>query len=114
MSVTLCPFPFYQNVFRTYSVYVSLSVFVHVSLSISAPGYPLYTVLNLMTDLTLSIYLTIYVQVPLPLGILSILCIDLGTDLLPAVSLAFEEPETGTDPKIALVVHRFGHGFYIR
>jgi len=38
--------------------------------------------------------LSMLFQVPLPLGILSILCIDLGTDLLPAVSLAFEEPET--------------------
>jgi sodium/potassium-transporting ATPase subunit alpha len=33
-------------------------------------------------------------QIPLPLGILAVLAIDLGTDLLPAVSLAFEEPET--------------------
>merc|ERR1712025_1472026 len=32
-------------------------------------------------------------QIPLPLGILAVLCIDLGTDLLPAVSLAFEESE---------------------
>ena len=31
--------------------------------------------------------------VPLPLGILAVLCIDLGTDMLPAVSLAFEESE---------------------
>ena len=27
------------------------------------------------------------------LGILSVLCIDLGTDLLPAIALCFEEPE---------------------
>ena len=32
-------------------------------------------------------------QVPLPLGALAILCIDLGTDILPAISLAFEEEE---------------------
>jgi len=31
--------------------------------------------------------------IPLPLGILAVLCIDLGTDMLPAVSLAFEESE---------------------
>jgi len=33
-------------------------------------------------------------QIPLPLGILAVLVIDLGTAMLPAVSLAFEEPET--------------------
>ena len=32
-------------------------------------------------------------QVPLPLGALAVLCIDLGTDILPAISLAFEEEE---------------------
>ena len=37
--------------------------------------------------------LSMLAQLPLPLGILAILCIDLGTDLLPAVSLAFEEAE---------------------
>jgi sodium/potassium-transporting ATPase subunit alpha len=30
----------------------------------------------------------------LPLGTVTILCIDLGTDLLPAISLAYEEAET--------------------
>jgi len=38
--------------------------------------------------------LSMLAQVPLPLGILAILVIDLGTDLLPAVSLAFEEAES--------------------
>merc|ERR1719148_453130 len=33
-------------------------------------------------------------DVPLPLGTVTILCIDLGTDLLPAISLAYEEAET--------------------
>jgi len=37
--------------------------------------------------------LSMVAQIPLPLGILAILCIDLGTDLLPAIALAFEEPE---------------------
>ena len=37
--------------------------------------------------------LSMVAQIPLPLGILAILCIDLGTDLLPAISLAFEESE---------------------
>ena len=31
--------------------------------------------------------------IPLPLGAITILCIDLGTDLLPAISLAYEKPE---------------------
>ncbi len=38
--------------------------------------------------------LSMVAQLPLPLGILAVLCIDLGTDLLPALSLAFEEAET--------------------
>lgn len=33
-------------------------------------------------------------DIPLPLGTVTILCIDLGTDLLPAISLAYEEAET--------------------
>jgi len=37
--------------------------------------------------------LSMIVQLPLPLGILGILVIDLGTDLLPAISLAYEEAE---------------------
>merc|ERR1712154_599540 len=32
--------------------------------------------------------------IPLPLGTVTILCIDLGTDMLPAISLAYEEAET--------------------
>lgn len=31
---------------------------------------------------------------PLPLGTVTILCIDLGTDMLPAISLAYEEAES--------------------
>ena len=33
-------------------------------------------------------------QIPLPISALAILCIDLGTDMLPAISLAYEEEET--------------------
>lgn len=33
-------------------------------------------------------------SVPLPLGTVTILCIDLGTDLLPAISLAYESAES--------------------
>jgi len=31
---------------------------------------------------------------PLPLGTITILCIDLGTDMVPAISLAYEKPES--------------------
>merc|ERR1712130_545227 len=34
-------------------------------------------------------------SVPLPLGTVTILCIDLGTDLLPAISLAYEQAKSG-------------------
>ena len=33
-------------------------------------------------------------SIPLPLGTITILCIDLGTDMIPAISLAYERPES--------------------
>jgi len=36
----------------------------------------------------------IVLSIPLPLGTVTILCIDLGTDLVPAISLAYEKAET--------------------
>jgi sodium/potassium-transporting ATPase subunit alpha len=33
-------------------------------------------------------------QIPIPLETVMILCIDLGTDMLPAISLAYENPES--------------------
>lgn len=38
--------------------------------------------------------LFIIIDIPLPLGTITILCIDLGTDLIPAISLAYEEAES--------------------
>ncbi|RTG89249.1 sodium/potassium-transporting ATPase subunit alpha [Schistosoma bovis] len=35
----------------------------------------------------------ILADIPLPLGTITILCIDLGTDMIPAISLAYEEAE---------------------
>nr|XP_029520223.1 LOW QUALITY PROTEIN: sodium/potassium-transporting ATPase subunit alpha-1-like [Oncorhynchus nerka] len=37
--------------------------------------------------------LFIIANIPLPLGTVTILCIDLGTDMVPAISLAYEEAE---------------------
>jgi sodium/potassium-transporting ATPase subunit alpha len=36
----------------------------------------------------------ILADVPLPLGTVTILCIDLGTDMVPAISMAYEGPES--------------------
>nr|CAD7423200.1 unnamed protein product [Timema monikensis] len=36
----------------------------------------------------------ILIGVPLPLGSIAILCIDLGTDMVPAIALAYEDAET--------------------
>ncbi|CAD5120356.1 DgyrCDS8929 [Dimorphilus gyrociliatus] len=36
----------------------------------------------------------ICLDIPLPLGTITILCIDLGTDLVPAISLAYEQAES--------------------
>merc|ERR1712062_644892 len=38
--------------------------------------------------------LFILLSIPLPLGTVTILCIDLGTDLVPAISLAYEKAES--------------------
>ncbi|GFY52243.1 hypothetical protein TNIN_400151 [Trichonephila inaurata madagascariensis] len=38
--------------------------------------------------------LFILADVPLPLGTVTILCIDLGTDMVPAISLAYEKAES--------------------
>jgi len=38
--------------------------------------------------------LFILCDIPLPLGTITILCIDLGTDLVPAISLAYEQAES--------------------
>jgi len=38
--------------------------------------------------------LFIIADVPLPLGTITILCIDLGTDMVPAISLAYEAAES--------------------
>ena len=37
--------------------------------------------------------LFILADIPLPLGTITILCIDLGTDMVPAISLAYEKAE---------------------
>jgi len=36
----------------------------------------------------------ILASIPLPLGTVTILCIDLGTDMVPAISMAYEQPES--------------------
>ncbi|XP_074079185.1 sodium/potassium-transporting ATPase subunit alpha-2-like isoform X2 [Macrotis lagotis] len=57
--------------------------------------------------------LFIIINIPLPLGTITILCIDLGTDMIPAISLAYEKAESDImkrkprDPKRdKLVNHR--------
>ena len=37
--------------------------------------------------------LYVVIGIPLPLGTVTILCIDLGTDIVPAVSFAYEEAD---------------------
>merc|ERR1719188_64964 len=38
--------------------------------------------------------LFVLLDIPLPLGTIAILCIDLGTDMAPAISMAYEQPES--------------------
>lgn len=52
-----------------------------------------YTLTSNIPEITPFIAFVI-VQLPLPLTTVLILCIDLGTDMLPAISLAYERPES--------------------
>jgi sodium/potassium-transporting ATPase subunit alpha len=51
-----------------------------------------YTLASNIPELAPFLSLVIF-QIPLPLSTVLILCIDLGTDIVPAVSLAYEDPE---------------------
>merc|ERR1711992_231666 len=52
-----------------------------------------YTLTSNITEIS-PFLLFILADVPLPLGTVTILCIDLGTDMLPAISMAYEEAES--------------------
>jgi len=53
-----------------------------------------YTLTSNIPEITPFLALIIF-QIPIPLETIMILCIDLGTDMLPAISLAYELPEGG-------------------
>ncbi|KAF7709444.1 sodium/potassium-transporting ATPase subunit alpha-1b isoform X2 [Silurus meridionalis] len=52
-----------------------------------------YTLTSNIPEIT-PFLLFIIANIPLPLGTVTILCIDLGTDMLPAISLAYEAAES--------------------
>ncbi|XP_010614977.1 sodium/potassium-transporting ATPase subunit alpha-4 isoform X1 [Fukomys damarensis] len=52
-----------------------------------------YTLTSNIPEIT-PFLLFIILGIPLPLGTITILCIDLGTDMVPAISLAYESPES--------------------
>lgn len=52
-----------------------------------------YTLSSKIPELAPFLFYMIF-QIPLPLGTIAILCIDLGTDMLPAISLAYEKAES--------------------
>nr|XP_010991407.2 sodium/potassium-transporting ATPase subunit alpha-4 [Camelus dromedarius] len=52
-----------------------------------------YTLTSNIPEIT-PFLLFIILGIPLPLGTITILCIDLGTDMVPAISLAYESAET--------------------
>ena len=52
-----------------------------------------YTLTSNIPEIT-PFLLFIIIGIPLPLGTITILCIDLGTDMLPAISLAYEKAES--------------------
>jgi len=51
-----------------------------------------YTLTSNIPEIT-PFLMFIILDIPLPLGTITILCIDLGTDMVPAISLAYEEAE---------------------
>ena len=52
-----------------------------------------YTFTKNMTELTPFI-VYILLNIPLGLGTITILCVDLGTDIMPSLSLSYEYPES--------------------
>ncbi|XP_067365562.1 sodium/potassium-transporting ATPase subunit alpha-3b isoform X2 [Channa argus] len=52
-----------------------------------------YTLTSNIPEITPFLFFII-VNIPLPLGTITILCIDLGTDMVPAISLAYETAES--------------------
>ncbi|XP_064413493.1 sodium/potassium-transporting ATPase subunit alpha-1 isoform X3 [Latimeria chalumnae] len=52
-----------------------------------------YTLTSNIPEIT-PFLLFIIANIPLPLGTVTILCIDLGTDMVPAISLAYEQAES--------------------
>ncbi|XP_021568356.1 sodium/potassium-transporting ATPase subunit alpha-4 [Carlito syrichta] len=52
-----------------------------------------YTLTSNIPEIT-PFLMFIILGIPLPLGTITILCIDLGTDMIPAISLAYESPES--------------------
>jgi sodium/potassium-transporting ATPase subunit alpha len=52
-----------------------------------------YTLTSNIPEIT-PFLLFILTDIPLPLGTITILCIDLGTDMVPAISLAYEKAES--------------------
>ncbi|XP_073903803.1 sodium/potassium-transporting ATPase subunit alpha-2 isoform X4 [Castor canadensis] len=69
-----------------------------------------YTLTSNIPEIT-PFLLFIIANIPLPLGTVTILCIDLGTDMVPAISLAYESAESDImkrrprDPKIDKLVN---------
>merc|ERR1712070_1009314 len=51
-----------------------------------------YTLTSNIPEISPFLFFIIF-QVPLPLSTVLILCIDLGTDMVPAISFAYENPE---------------------
>lgn len=52
-----------------------------------------YTLSSNIPEISPFLFFIIF-NVPLPLGTVTILCIDLGTDMVPAISLAYEQAES--------------------
>ncbi len=70
-----------------------------------------YTLTSNVPEITPFLFFVIF-SIPLPLGTVTILCIDLGTDIVPAISLAYEKAECDImkreprDPKTDKLVNR--------
>ena len=52
-----------------------------------------YTLTSNIPEISPFLFFIIF-NTPLPLGTVTILCIDLGTDMVPAISLAYEQAES--------------------
>ena len=77
-------------------IFDNLKKSIVYTLSSNIPEISPFLMVSILSFSSKTIYFHQYIVfgIPLPLGVVAILCIDLGTDIFPAISLAYEKAES--------------------